>query len=87
MLQKETVNSIIKASVISNDLIRTWEGLFCEEAENYRVNQSGHHILDEDDDERQRLLRAQYLLNQLPHYFLMPTGVISSQWSCIIEYN
>jgi hypothetical protein len=35
--KEETVNSIIKASVLHN-FIRTCEGLFCEGAENYAVN-------------------------------------------------
>jgi hypothetical protein len=46
------VNSIIKASVVLYSFIRTWEGLFCEGTKNYAVNQSSHHILDEDDDGR-----------------------------------
>jgi hypothetical protein len=79
--KEETVNSIVKASVLPN-LIRTHKGLFCEGAENYAVNQSSHHILN-DDDGRQRLSRAQNLLNQLAEYFLMPAGAASSQWSYI----
>jgi hypothetical protein len=49
---------IIKAHVVLNNFIRTREGLFCEGAENYAVNQSSHHILNDDDDGRQRLSRA-----------------------------
>jgi hypothetical protein len=37
--KEETVNSIIKASVVLHNFIRAWEGLFCEGAENYTVNQ------------------------------------------------
>jgi hypothetical protein len=57
--------------------------MFCEGGENYAVHQSSHHILNEDDDGRQRLSRAQHLRNQLADYFLMPAGAISSQWSYI----
>jgi hypothetical protein len=42
--KEETVNSVIKASVVLYNFIRTREGLFCEGAENYALNQSGHHI-------------------------------------------
>jgi hypothetical protein len=83
------VNSIIKASVALQNFIRTWEGLFCEGAENHAANQSSHHILnydgggggDDDDDnadDRQRLSRAQLLQNQLVDYFLTPAGAILS---------
>jgi hypothetical protein len=81
--KEETVNSIVKASVVLHNFIRTWEGLFCEECENYAVNQSSHHILNEDDDGRQRLSRAQHLRNQWADYFKLPAGAISSQWSYI----
>jgi hypothetical protein len=54
--------------------------MFCEGAENYAVNQSSH-ILNDDDDGRQRLARAQRLRNQLADYFLTPAGAIPSQWS------
>jgi hypothetical protein len=80
--KEETVNSVIKASVVLHNFIRTREGLFCEEAENYAVSQSGHHILN-DDDGRQRLSRAERLRNQLDHYFQTPAGAIPSQWSYI----
>jgi hypothetical protein len=53
--KEETVNSIVKASVVLRNFIRTQEGLFCEGCENYAVNQSNHHILKDDDDGRQRL--------------------------------
>jgi hypothetical protein len=82
--KKETVNSIIKASVVLHNFIRTREGLFCEGAENHAANHSSHHILnDDDDDDRQRLLRAQLLQNQLADYFLKPAGAIPYQWSYI----
>jgi hypothetical protein len=71
MLQRKKLNSIIKASVVLQNFIRTREGLFCEGVENFAVNQSSHHILNEDDDDgRQRLSRAQRLRNQLADYFL-----------------
>jgi hypothetical protein len=81
--KKETVNSIVKASVALHNFIRTWEGLFCEGAQNYTINQSIHHIFNEDDDGWQRLSRAQHLLNQLADYFLTPAGAISFQRSYI----
>jgi hypothetical protein len=59
--------------------IRTREGLFCEGAENYAVSQSSQHILNDDDDGRQTLSRAQRLRNQLADYFLTPAGAIPSQ--------
>jgi hypothetical protein len=37
--KEETANSIIKASVVLHNFIRTWEGPFCEGAENYAMNQ------------------------------------------------
>jgi hypothetical protein len=55
--KQETVNSVGKAYVILHNFIRIQKGLFCED-ENYAVNQSSHHILNEDDDGRQRLSRA-----------------------------
>jgi hypothetical protein len=61
--KEETVNSVIRASVVCHNFIRIREGLFCEGAENYAVNQSSH-ILN-DDDGRQRLSRAQSLRNHL----------------------
>jgi hypothetical protein len=83
--KEETVNSIIKASVVLHNFIRTRELLFCEDAENYAVNQPSHHILNYDDDDdydgRQRLSTAQCLRNQLADYFLKPAGAIPSQWS------
>jgi hypothetical protein len=79
--KEETVNSVIKASVVLHTFISTREGLFCEEAENYAVNQSSHHILSDDDGGRQRLTRAQRLQNQLANYFLTLAGAIPSQWS------
>jgi hypothetical protein len=67
------LNSVIKASVALHNFIRTREGLFCEGAENYAVNQSSHHILNDDDDAgRQRLSKAQRLRNQPADYFLTP---------------
>jgi hypothetical protein len=51
--------------------------LFCERAENYAVNQSSH-ILNDNDDGRQRLSRAQRLRNQLADYILAPAGAIPS---------
>jgi hypothetical protein len=76
------VNPVIKVSIFLHSFITTWEGLFCEGAEKYAVNQSSHHILnDEYDDGKQRLSRAQRLRNQLADYFLMPAGAIPSQWS------
>jgi hypothetical protein len=74
----EIVNSVIKASVILHNIIRTWEGLFCEGAENYAANQSCHHILN-DDAGRQRLSRVQRPRYQLADYFLTPAGAIPSQ--------
>jgi hypothetical protein len=50
--KEEMVNSIIKASVVLHNYIRTWDGLFCEGAKNYAVNQPSHHILNEDNDGR-----------------------------------
>jgi hypothetical protein len=81
--KEKTVNSIVKASVVLHNFIRTRKGLFCEEGENFAVNQSSHHILNEDDDGRQRLSRAQLLRNRLADYFLTPAGAISSQWSYV----
>jgi hypothetical protein len=49
--KEETVNSVIKASVVLHNFIRTREGLFCEGAKNYSANQSSHHILNNDDDD------------------------------------
>jgi hypothetical protein len=80
----ETVKSVIKSSIVLHNFIRTQEGLFCEGAENYAVNQSCHHILNDDDDAgRQRLSRAQRLRNQLADYFLTSAEAIPSQWNCI----
>jgi hypothetical protein len=62
--KEKTVNSLIRASVVLHNFIRTREGLFCEEAENYVVNQSSHILnddVDDDNDGRQRLSRAQCL--------------------------
>jgi hypothetical protein len=70
---------IIKASVVLHNFVRNREWLFCEGAENYAVNLSSHHILNYDDDGRQRLSRAQRLRNQLADYFLTPAGAIPSQ--------
>jgi hypothetical protein len=81
--KEETVNSVIKASVALENFIRSREGLFCNGAENYAVNQSSHHILNDDDAGRQRLSREQRLRNQLADYFVTPTGAIPSQWSYI----
>jgi hypothetical protein len=75
------VNSVVKASVVLHNFITTQEGPFCEGAQNYTIDQSSHHTLNEEDDEWQRLSRARHLLNQLADYFLMPAGEISSQWS------
>jgi hypothetical protein len=80
--KEETVNSIIKASVVLHNFIRTREGLFFEGRANFAVNQSSHHILNEEYDGRQRLSRAQLLQHRLADYFLTPAGAISSQWSC-----
>jgi hypothetical protein len=81
------VNSAIKASLVLHNFITTWEGLFCEEAEKYAVNQSSHHILnedgDDDDDGRQILSRVHRLRNQLADYFLTPAKAIPSHWSCL----
>jgi hypothetical protein len=63
--------------------IRFREGLFCEGAENYAVNQSSDHVLNDDDDGRQRLSRAQPMRNQLFDYFVTPAGAILFQWSYI----
>lgn len=82
--KEETVNSVIKASVVLHNLIIIREGIFCEGAENYALNQSSHHVLnydDNDDDGRQRLLTGQHLRNQLADYFLTRAGEIPSQWS------
>jgi hypothetical protein len=78
--REETVNSVIKASVVHN-FIRTQKGLFCEGGENFAVNKSSHHIVNEEDDGSQRLSRARLLLNRLADYFLTSAGAISSQWS------
>jgi hypothetical protein len=78
--KKETVNSVIKASVVLHNFIRTQQGLFGKESENYAVNQSSHHILNNDDG-RQILSRAQHQRNQLADYFLTLAGAIPSQWS------
>jgi hypothetical protein len=76
------VSSIIRESVILHNLITNQRRLFCEDTENYAVNQSSHRILnDDDDDGRQRLSRAQRLRNQLADYSLTPAGAIPSQWS------
>jgi hypothetical protein len=80
---KETVNSVVKASVVLHNFIRTREGLFCEGGENFAVSQSSYHILNEEDDGRQRLSRAQLLRNRLADYFLTSEGAISSQWSYV----
>jgi hypothetical protein len=79
------VNSVIKASIVLHNFIKTQAGLFCEGAENYAVNQSSHHILNGDNIKarKQRLSRAPRLRNQLADYFLTPTGAIPSQWSYI----
>jgi hypothetical protein len=71
------VNSVIKASVVLQHFIRIREGLFCEGAENYAVNQSSYFNDDDDDGMQQRLQ------NQLADYFLTPVGAIPSQWSYI----
>lgn len=79
----ETVNSIIKPSALLHKFIRTWERLFYEGTKKYAVNQLSHHILNkENDDGRQRLLRAQHPRNRLADNSLM-AGVIPSQWSYI----
>jgi hypothetical protein len=44
MCCKETVNSVIKASVVLHNFIRIQGGLFSQGAENYAVNQSSYHI-------------------------------------------
>jgi hypothetical protein len=75
---KKKLSSIVKAFVVLHRFIRSWEGLFCEGGEYYAVNQSSHHILNEDDDGRQRLSRAHHMRNQLADYFLMPAGAMSS---------
>jgi hypothetical protein len=64
--KEETLNSIIKATVVLCNFIIPREGLFFEGAGNYAVN----HILNEDDGGRQRLSRPQRLRNQLTDYFL-----------------
>jgi hypothetical protein len=76
------VNSVVKASVVLYSFIRTREGLFCEGGENFAVNQSSHHILNEDNG-RQRLSRAQLLRNRLADYLSTPAEAISSQWSYV----
>jgi hypothetical protein len=73
----------LKRLLSSTISLRTREGLFCEEAENYAVNQSNHHILNDDDGGRQRLMRAQGLRNQLADYFWTPAGAIPSQLNYI----
>jgi hypothetical protein len=61
-----------------------WLWLFCERAENSAVNQSGHHILNDDvDGGKQRWTRKQRLQNQLADYFLTPAGAVPSQCSYI----
>jgi hypothetical protein len=55
--------------------------LICEGDENYAVNHSSD-ILNDDDDGKQRVSRAQSLRNQLADYFLTP-GAIPSHWSYI----
>ncbi|PNF42334.1 hypothetical protein B7P43_G03679 [Cryptotermes secundus] len=57
--KEETVNSIIKASVVFYNFTGTREGLVCEGAKNYAVNHSSHILNDDGDDGRQRLSRAQ----------------------------
>jgi hypothetical protein len=77
--KEETVNLVMKESVVLRNFIRTREG-----AENYAVSQSSHHILNDNDDAgRQRLPRAQRLQNQLADYFLTPVVAIPSQWNYI----
>jgi hypothetical protein len=70
---------IIKASIVLHNFIRTREGQFCEGAENYAVNQLSHHTLNDDEDGRQRLSRAQLLRNQLADYFFTSAREIPSQ--------
>jgi hypothetical protein len=60
--------------------MRIREGLFCEGAENYAVNRSSHHILNDDYDGRQRLSRAQRLRNQLADYSLLTPAASSSHF-------
>jgi hypothetical protein len=88
IISKELVNVVSYCRQNMIEVFRafmetTREGLFCEGAENYAVNQSGLHSLNDDDDVRQRLSRARHLRNQLAHYFLAPAGTIPPQWSYI----
>jgi hypothetical protein len=44
--KEDTVNSVVKASVVLHNFIRTQEGSFGEGTQNYTINQSSHHILN-----------------------------------------
>jgi hypothetical protein len=71
-----TVNSITKTYAVLHNIIRIQEELFCQETENYAVNKSSYHILNDDDDGRKRLSRPQRLRIQTADYSLTPTGAI-----------
>jgi hypothetical protein len=78
---------------IINAKFKIFEGLICCKEESANSAGKAYVILHNfirlqkglscEDDGRQRLSRAQCLLNQLADYFFTTTGAISSQWSYI----
>jgi hypothetical protein len=67
--KQETVNSIVKSSVVLHNFIRIWEGLLYETGERSAVNQSDTRILNQKDGRWQRLSRTQLLKTRLADYF------------------
>jgi hypothetical protein len=74
--KQETVNSVIKTYVVPHNFIRTHEGLFCEGAENYAVNEPRHILNDDDDDEGRQICGINYHLH-----------LYSSSTLCMFHHN